>query len=258
MKTRQMLLLAAALAGAIGFKMMLEDSATSTEEATKPAEDPGFHIDPAVYNWPPKGSKATTLVPEDRRFAKNFYVILDGSGSMNEKECADDNTKAQVAVDTLQKFAKTVPEDANLGLLIFDDTGTSERVPLGINNRPQFASALAAMKVGSGTPLKSAITRGLAKIEDQARAQMGYGEYNLVVVTDGYANKGEDPKAVVHKMASGTPVLIHTMGFCIGSEHSLNQPGLTIYKSANNPKELATGLGSVLAESETFDVTDFK
>ncbi|MGF1623361.1 MAG: hypothetical protein ACFCVH_00645, partial [Alphaproteobacteria bacterium] len=79
----------------------------------------------------------------------------------------------------------------------------------------------------------------------------------IVVVTDGYA---EDPEAMtdqVHALLSGTPVTIHTIGFCISENHALNLPGLVYYRSAMDPGELLLGLESVLAESPDFQVTDF-
>lgn len=54
-----------------------------------------------------------------------------------------------------------------------------------------------------------------------------------------------------------SPIQIHTIGFCIGPDHSLNIPGRTMYKAADNPQQLEKGLQDVLAESETFDVSDF-
>ena len=92
---------------------------------------------------------------------------------------------------------------------------------------------------------------------EQGRRQLGYGEYTIVVVTDGYANSISRLKGVVDKILSKSPITIYSIGFCIGEEHSLNQPGRTIYKSADNPEQLQKGLQDVLAESETFDEDAF-
>jgi hypothetical protein len=54
-----------------------------------------------------------------------------------------------------------------------------------------------------------------------------------------------------------TPINIYSIGFCIGENHALNQPGRTFYKAADNPAALRKGLEEVLAESETFDETEF-
>jgi hypothetical protein len=79
----------------------------------------------------------------------------------------------------------------------------------------------------------------------------------LVVVTDGHASKGEDPTPAVNRILGESPVVVHTIGFCIGERHPLNQPGRTYYRSANNPRALQQGLETVLAESPDFSVTQF-
>lgn len=232
-------------------------AASNETKASNGAAARTIAVDRAVYSWPPESSAKVDLVAEDRRLAKNFYVILDGSGSMESTECSGGKNKAEAAKEALKVFAAAVPKDSNLGLLVFDNSGTSERVPLGINNRTHFESALKNMVVGGGTPLGSAINKGLDALQTQARSQLGYGEYNIVVVTDGAANKDDRPDTVVNLLASKTPVVIHTVGFCLGENHALNQPGVTLYKTAMNPSELLTGLEDVLAESESFDVAEF-
>jgi hypothetical protein len=92
---------------------------------------------------------------------------------------------------------------------------------------------------------------------DQGRRQLGYGEYTIVVVTDGIANSIPQLQQVVDKIIATTPINIYSIGFCIGKEHSLNQPGRTLYKSADNPEQLDKGLREVLAESESFDEVEF-
>jgi hypothetical protein len=189
--------------------------------------------------------------------AKNYYVVFDASGSMSLSGCSGSSDKMQVAKESLVKFASSVPEDAHLGLTVFDGQGVREVVPLGSRNREEFTSAVTELSPGGSTPLKSAMTLGAEKLEEQARKQLAYGEYNLVVVTDGEADRGEDPRPVVDDLLLNSPIIIHTVGFCIGSDHSLNQPSKVLYKAANEPGELSKGLEDVLAESESFDVSAF-
>jgi hypothetical protein len=79
-----------------------------------------------------------------------------------------------------------------------------------------------------------------------------------VVVTDGAADQGQDPTPAVNKMLAESPVVLQTIGFCIGTEHSLNQAGRTIYRAADNVDALRQGLADVLAEAPQFAVTQFK
>jgi hypothetical protein len=67
------------------------------------------------------------------------------------------------------------------------------------------------------------------------------------MVTDGEADVGQDPKKVVDATRS-TPVIVQTVGFCIGTKHSLNRPGITVYQEASDTASLAAALDKVLAE----------
>ncbi len=80
----------------------------------------------------------------------------------------------------------------------------------------------------------------------------------MVVITDGEANESSKLNRWVHFVLNNSPIQIYTIGFGIGTDHTLNQPGLTQYKPAENLAELRRGLKEVLAESETFDETEFK
>lgn len=184
---------------------------------------------------------------------KNFYVIFDGSGSMEGSGCADGSTKEVVSKDALKKFAKAIHPDYNLGLLVFDGAGITERVSLATANRDLFITKVYEADTNSGTPLRTAITRGVAKLKAQAGNQLGYGEYHLVVITDGDAGMSEDPTNIVNDTVRNTPIEIHTMGFCIGENHALNQPKKTFYVSANSADELVKGLEEVSSETSSFE-----
>ena len=110
---------------------------------------------------------------------------------------------------------------------------------------------------GGGTPLSSAIEIAYKSLTAQAKKQLGYGDYHLVVVTDGVANTGYEPDNVLAKILTESPVVVHTIGFCISTRHSLNQPGRTIYNTAQDYESLRKGLQSVLAEAPEFSVSEF-
>ena len=208
--------------------------------------------------WPtPLSSEEENSISENLT-QKNYYIILDGSGSMRERRCSGNQTKEEVAKEAVADFTTKIEASANIGLLIFDRYGTSERVPLGVDNREQIMQALGKSSALEGTPLHSAIRLGIGKLGSQARKQLGYGEYHLVIVTDGEASNQEDPSAVVNFAYTKTPVNIHTVGFCIELDHSLNQEGKTFYKSAKDRSSLNKGLEDVLAEAEEFNIDDFE
>ena len=202
--------------------------------------------------WPPEIKEGEKVDIAKDLLAKNYYVILDSSGSMSEANCAEGSTKSAVSKKAFAEFLNVVPPQANLGLLVFDKEGVRERTPLGTKNRDRILAEVNAVEPGNGTPLRDAIVTGFSTIEKQAKVQLGYGEYHLIIVTDGQANPGQEPNDVVNQILENTPVMIHTIGFCIDTAHPLNQPGRTDYRTAKDPQELIKGLKSVVAESEKF------
>lgn len=206
--------------------------------------------------WPfITGDQAETELA-DNYMAKNYMLIFDGSGSMKESKCSGSRSKIQVAKDAVVEWSKTVPGDANLGLIAFHRKGWAS-IPLAAGQRQGFVNKARRIAAGGGTPLSKAFENAYQALTKQGQKQLGYGEYTIVVVTDGIANNGETLSGWVNRILAESPINIYTIGFCIGKKHSLNQPGRTIYKPAANPAELRKGLKEVLAESETFDDSDF-
>ena len=185
---------------------------------------------------------------------RNFYFIIDGSGSMNE-DCKGDKAfehKIDGAKWAVREFLAHVPEEANLGLLVFDEHGTSERVALGPGNRRAFSAAVQAITAGGSTPLAASMHAAVGKLIAQYKRQLGYGEYRLVIVTDGQAEG--IPEAAAEATAYGFP--IYTIGFCIGSDHPLRQVSVS-YRAADSALDLQAGLEAAVAEVESFDPTSF-
>jgi uncharacterized protein with von Willebrand factor type A (vWA) domain len=187
---------------------------------------------------------------------RNFMLIFDGSGSMNESQCSGASRKIDIAKQAVVAWSKSVPTDANLGLYAFHSNGILS-LPLSAGNRDGFMQSVMSIRAGGNTPLTQAMLQSFEALTKEGRRQLGYGEYTIVVVTDGIANNATRLKSAVEMILGQTPIIIYSIGFCIGSQHSLNQPGRTLYKSAGNPDQLRQGLQEVLAESEVFDEQEF-
>lgn len=216
---------------------------------------------PLTPAWPvaATGGAEDKTAAKGSLFARNYYVVLDASGSMNDASgCSGGQVKLEAARKALAAFADSVPADANLALQVFDRSGIREWLPLATGNRDRFHAALGNVRASGGTPLRDAIDLAYRKLAVQGAKQFGYGEYHLVVLTDGEANVGQDPVGVVDEILARSPVVFHTVGFCIGTEHSLNQPGRTLYRAADNAEQLRQRLGDVLAEAPVFDSAQFK
>ena len=232
------------------------DFETEPEEAP-PAGGPaaaaaGFAPTPP---WPPEGAEESELASEV--LTATYYVVLDGSGSMRDEGCSGGMRKIDAAKEALSAFVRSLPADVNLGLLAFDGQGVSERLPIQPVEAYAFDKQLQQIQPSSSTPLRSAVQLGYDALIRQGRRQLGYGEYHLVVVTDGQASSGQDPTLVVNEILADSPVVIHTIGFCIGDDHSLNQRGRVLYRTAQTAAELREGLEQVLAEAPDFTVTQF-
>jgi Ca-activated chloride channel homolog len=214
--------------------------------------------DQTRLSWPPPRKDDQNLPLADSLTRKNYVLILDGSGSMKEKKCSGNLTKNEVSKQAVVEWAALIPDDANLGLIVFDHDGFSIRLPLGLGNRQQFRKEVEKVVPDYKTPLTDALDTAYDMLTEQGRKQLGYGEYTVVIVTDGVADDINSLERSVNMVLATSPIMIHTIGFCIASDHSLNRQGRTIYRAANNPSELRQGLQDVLAESESFDITGFK
>lgn len=231
--------------------------------STNASEDAGGNVRGKNYVWPPVDKNGSNVKAslEDNLLKKNYYIVVDFSGSMSYDACNGKGSRADVVKQAVPKFVESIPVDANLGLAMFVGGEVKEYVPLGSGsgNREATKQAISSTRPDGGTPLSTAVEFGYKKLTEQARRQLGYGEYHLVMVTDGEANIGYDPTKAVNMVLSDSPVSVQTIGFCIGSKHSLNQPGRTVYKEAGNLEEMNKGLAEVLAESTSYqDIKDFK
>lgn len=195
----------------------------------------------------------------EAKLTRNIYFIMDGSGSMNERttsDCGGDQEftdKITGARWAIKKFLENVPEDVNIGLYVFDFQGRREVVPLGASNREAFINAVDAIEASGTTPLAEAIRFGTDQLVQQYKKQLGYGEFRLVVVTDGIAE--EIPGAAVYAAQYGIP--IYAIGLCVEADHPLRHYSVS-YRAADSFEDLKKGLEETLAELPSFDVTEFQ
>jgi hypothetical protein len=197
-------------------------------------------------------------IGEQADLTRNFYFIMDGSGSMRDvttRDCGGDQSfpdKISGARWAIKKFLENVPEEMNIGLYIFDRDGRREVVPLGKANRDAFLRAVDNIDAGGGTPLARAIRYGADQLVAQYKKQLGYGEFRLVVVTDGIAN--DIPEAALYAAKYGIP--IYAIGLCVEANHPLRKFSVS-YQAADSFADLSKGLSETLAELPVFDVTQF-
>lgn len=208
------------------------------------------------YDWLSGVESSNTVDTEEIMFDENYYFIIDGSGSMEGSSCDSNERKIDVAKRAVISYVQTLPAEVNVGLLAFDSEGITERFPLSKTNRSEFYNQVNAIKYDSSTPLKTAMNNAYEKIQEQAVAQHSHGVYNMIIVTDGEADKGQDPTMVIRKIGYESPVNITTIGFCIGSNHSLNNENFVNYYAASSYEDIMSGLQEVQAEGENMSEED--
>lgn len=204
--------------------------------------------------------KASEEITGAISFDRNFYLIIDGSGSMTEKGCAGNfPDRVNAAKWAVREFIlRSVPPEVNLGLYAFDQAGASERVPLGKANRQLIINEIDRIRGGGGTPLNRAIKTGVDALAKQSKRQLGYGELYIVVATDGEATdeRGSGAEAgVLYAKQHAIPII--TIGFCLASAHPLSKESIS-YRDVHNPQELFLALQETQAESTYFDSTVFE
>ena len=191
---------------------------------------------------------------------RNFYFIFDGSGSMSEslnKQCKGDRrfgSRLEGAKWAVEQFLPLVPRDVNLGLWIFDSSGNRERVVLGPDNREKFLTEVQNTRADGNTPLTESIEQGVNRLVQQRDKQLGYGEFRLIVVTDGQATGRPLPQAVAYARERHIP--IYTIGLCLGEDHELRKYSVS-YRAADSIQALKHGLEETLAETNVFDPQTF-
>ncbi len=200
--------------------------------------------------------KVQPVTDADKMTTRNFVVIFDDSGSMDNKD-ADGNRKISTAKNAVVEWSKSVPNGANVGLVSFHN-GVWPLQNLDPTSKEQLISTVRDIKHGGGTPLSAAFETSFLMLTKQGLRQLGYGEYTLVVITDGQADNDSQLNRWVRFVLNNSPIQIYTIGFGIGTAHTLNQPGLTQYRPAENLAELRKGVKEVLAESQSFDETEFQ
>ena len=208
----------------------------------------------------PMTTSAQPATGGEASLVRNFYFVFDGSGSMAEslnQQCQGDKrfpNRLAGAKWAVEQFMPHVPPDVNLGLWVFDFHGNEERVPLGPGNRERFLAEVQKTVAGRNTPLTESIEQGVNRLVRQRESQLGYGEFRLVVVTDGEATGRPLPNAVRYAREHQIP--IYTIGLCLREQHELRKYSVS-YRAADSIEALQVGLEETLAETPMFDAQTF-
>lgn len=207
-------------------------------------------IEPAIIEFDESQGEAS--------IEKNFYFLFDVSGSMSE--ICDGSPKIDGAKQAIHTFLEKVPDDINIGLLLFgvrsDEYGIKEVVPLGANNKAKFKEEISSVYPDGGTPLSNAVYFGTYQLVERYKQQLGYGEYRLIIITDGIASYPDKFAETLRNSRKYPFIAIYGIGLCMDASHILKSYALK-YTDADNYDELSKALEETVAELEDFNLTDF-
>lgn len=181
---------------------------------------------------------------------ENIVIILDASGSMRENFRADQSkSKMDAAKEALKEVMAKVPDNTHIGLLVFSGSNVQNDwvYPLGPKNTDQLLAAIDLPQPGGGTPLGKYMRIGTNRLLEQREKQYNYGNYRLLIVTDGVAQDEE-------KVAQYTPeildrqIRVDVIGVDMQTDHLLAKDADS-YRRADNPGELVAAVTQILAET---------
>jgi len=120
-----------------------------------------------------RASAPSLYAQETVLHSENIVVLLDASGSMNETFSSGVNrTKLQTAKNALKSVLSKLPDDINIGLLIFSTShSTPWLYPLGVKENNRFLNAVAEVRAGGGTPLGQYMKMGADALLTQREKQ---------------------------------------------------------------------------------------
>lgn len=238
--------------------MLVTGCGDTNNSAPNPSANAGSALN--QYAEPaPEDSKNPVSGKGSVSLRKNFYFVFDGSGSMKDAPStssgADQSFSSKIlgAKWAVSEFLKKVPEDVNLGLFVFDANGVREVLPLAPNNRAKFLQQVQKIQAKGGTPLGGAISKGSDALEKQYSKQLGYGEYRLIVITDG---ESTDSLNTGVAKAAKYRIPIYTIGFDMDRDHALRKHSIT-YRSADSAKQLEQALEQAAGELDMFDPPNY-
>ncbi len=181
--------------------------------------------------------------------AQNVVVVLDDSGSMNERmRRVRRMDKIEAAKEALVAVLEQLPPDAKVGIVVLNGSrGRGEWVyPLGPVNQGEIRRAVQGILADGNTPLGARMKDGADALLE-LRAQEHYGSYRLLIVTDGEAtDAGLVDEYLPDILTRG--IWVDVIGVDMAGDHSLATQVHT-YRKADDPASLEQAIREVFAES---------
>jgi uncharacterized protein YegL len=194
-----------------------------------------------------------SLAANQQELRKTVVIVLDDSGSMKKDMGRDRRSRMVVAKQAMQRLIETLPDDTQLGIVLLNGAKNKDGwiVPLGKLDKRQALRTVSELSADGGTPLGAVMQRAMDELL-KLREKQPYGDYRLVVVTDGEATDAPVLKANLPKLVS-RGVVLDVIGVDMQAEHSLVQRSHS-YRRANDAASFERALKEIFAESN-FDAS---
>lgn len=188
--------------------------------------------------------------------AQKVVVVVDDSGSMSDWMRREKVRKIDAAKQALTVVMQKLPADSKIGVLSLNGGWL---IPLQSIDRGELQQAINQLRARGSTPLGARMKEGADELL-KLRSTEIYGDYRMLVVTDGEAGDQDLLNAVLPDIMS-RGFLVDVIGVDMLSEHSL-ATRVHNYRRADDPAALEEAIANSLAESDDQDAvggeTDFE
>ena len=181
---------------------------------------------------------------------QNVVVVLDDSGSMRDRmrKAGRRIRKMDAAKEALVTVLQQLPDDAKVGVVLLN--GRIQKQPwlieLGPVDIQSTRQAISQVRANGATPLGQFMKVAADALLD-LRSKEHYGNYRLLIVTDGEAGDGHLVESYLPDiMARG--MTVDVIGVDMESDHSLATK-VHSYRRADNPESLTQAIREVFAET---------
>lgn len=191
-----------------------------------------------------------TSIADNGVHTDNIVIILDASGSMRDKFRADETrSKMDAAKEALKEVLAKVPDGTNIGLLVFSGRNIRDEwvYPLGPKDTARLIAAINLPQPDGGTPLGRYMRIGANRLLEQREKQYNYGNYRLLIVTDGEAQDQAKIEQYTPEILN-RQVRVDVIGVDMKTDHKLATDADS-YRRADNPGELVAAVSQILAET---------
>lgn len=197
----------------------------------------------------------------DGRAEQNVIVVVDDSGSMDDRMQTAEGRKRriEVAKQALIGVLQDLPPNTRVGVLALNSqvNRSSWIVPFGTGDPGEWAERIDSLRASGGTPLGEFMKVAADELLSVRQKQL-YGNYRLLIVTDGEANDQRLLDAYLPDVLS-RGLTVDVIGVDMQGDHSL-ATRVHNYRRADDAKALEQALQEVFAETVSDgqdDETDF-